>query len=358
MRLRSYQEIMAANNPEQIFSMNPATLKEEFDAYCEQYSPDQKFHEIRNFVVTQQIKLLFKRAKERLSLEKEDSDNTSDVITLYSANGECIRFDYDYHINQRVCDTYSNDSQILMVIDSKYESKGLFSNYLEKIQDFVAHWKGKIPNWNDFQYSIPNIIKSFRTADKTHYVLLIQKPCRMYPLREVLNYFDGRMNVKHVISIIKRLYNYACWIDVAGMNHNAICIDNIYFSPGNEVLPGSDYSVNDVRIAGLFGGWFFTTYKDEKVIAFPREIRDIVPDSVEKRGYSSFEVDMLSIKKVARELLGDVTGRNLFGVHSLLCEWFNKTTCEKNAYEEYAEFERICQEVFGKARFVDIDVSI
>ena len=357
MRLRSYQEIMAANNPEQIFSMNPSTLQEEFKAYCEEYSPDQKFHEIRNFVVTQQLKLLYKKAKDRLSVESE-SDTDGDVVTLYSSSGECIRFEYDTHISQRVCDTYSNDSQILMVVDSKFENMGLFSNYLEKVQSFKDHWEGKLPNWKDFQYSIPEVVKSFKTTDKSKYVVLVQKPCRIYPLRDVLNYFDGRMNVKHVISILKRLYSYACWIDVAGMTHNAICIDNIYFSPGNEVLPGNSYSVDDIRIAGLYGGWFFTTYKDEKVIAFPREIRDVVPDYVEERGYSSFEVDMLAIKKVARELLGDVTGRNLYGVHSLLCDWFNRTTCEKNAYEEYAEFERICQEVFGQARFVDIDVSI
>ena len=123
-------------------------------------------------------------------------------------------------------------------------------------------------------------------------------------------------------------------------------------------MPGEEYTVNDIRIVGLYGGWFFSTYKDESVLAFPREIRDVVPEYVESKGYSSFEVDMLAIKKVARELLGDVTGRNLYGVHSLLCEWFNKETCEKNAYEEYAKFERICKKVYGQARFVDIDVSI
>ncbi len=358
MRLRGYQEIMGANRPEEIFTMNPATLQKEYEAYCEQYKPNQQFHEIRNFVASQQIKFLFKKAKEILGSKREDTDDYGSTISLCSANGESIVFEYDDHMNQRVCDTYINDQEILMTVDSKYEVKGLFSNFVEKVEEFISTWENKLPNWKDFQYSIPQVVKSFRTSDKSKYVLLIKKPCKIYPLREVLNFFSGRMNVKHVISIIKRLYSYACWLDIAGMTHNGICIDNIYFSPGSEVAPGEKYSVKDIRIVGLYGGWFFTTSKNEKITALPMDVRDIVPEFVEKTGYSSFEVDMLSIKKVARELLGDVTGKNLYGVHSKLCDWFNRTTCQKNAYEEYSEFERICEEVFGKARFVDIDVSI
>ena len=358
MRLRGYQEIMAANRPEEIFSMNPNTLQEEYDSYCEQYKPNQTFHEIRNFVATQQLKFLFKKAKEVFDTDKVDGEKSSSMIVLYSAKGDSIRFEYDDHINQRVCDTYINDTEILMVVDSKMEENGFFSNYLEKVRDFIAYWENQMPNWKDFQYSVPKVVKSFRTSDKTKYVLLIEKPCRIYPLREVLNFFDGRMEVKQAMSIVKRLYSYACWIDVAGMSHNAICIDNIYFSPGSVVLPGESYSVNDIRIVGLYGGWFFTTNKDERITSLPREVRDIVPEYVENSKYSSFEVDMLAIKKVARELLGDVTGKNLYGVDSRLCDWFNRSTCEKNAYVEYSEFERICVEIFGKPRFVDIGVSI
>ena len=356
MKLRDYQEIMSATKPEQVFSMIPSTLQEEFEAYTKMYNPNERFHEIRNFVVMQQLKLLFKKAKEIMQDYTLDEIEDGSTITLYSTSGDVLSFDYDNHINQRICDTYSNDSQILMVMDASWEEKGFFSNYLEKVNSFETYWRGRMDNWNNFQYSVPNVIKSFKTKDKTHYVLLIQKPCRIYPLRKVLDFFDGRMNVRHVVSIVKRLYLYACLIDIAGMTHNAICIDNIYFAPGNEVFPGKKWSVDDIRIVGLYGGWFFTTEKSEKVSAFPREIRDIIPDSVERTAYSSFEVDMLAIKKVAKELLGDVTGRNLFATHSLLCEWFNRTTCEKNAYEEFAEFERICESVFGKAKFVDIEL--
>lgn len=358
MVLKSYQEIMKANLPQEIFSMNPDTIQDEFDAYCEQYRSNEKYHEIRNFVTTQQLKYLFKKAKEILSGKGYESLHEDSSIVLYASDSECIRFDYDCHLSQRICDTYINDQEILMVISSKMEESGFFSNYLDKVKDFIRFWKDENVNWNEFQYSVPNIVKTFRTMDKTKYVIVLKKPCRIYPLREVLNFFGGRMNARHVISIIKRLYNYVCRLDVAGMTHNAICLDNIYFAPGNEVMPGEKYSINDIRIVGLYGGWFFTTSKDEKLTALPMEVRDIIPEFVKKSGYSSFEVDMLSIKKVARELLGDVTGKNLYGVHSKLCNWFNKTTCEKNAYEEYSEFERICEEVFGKARFVDMDVSI
>ena len=58
---------MAANLPQEIFTMNPDTLQDEFDEYAKQYQANEKYHEIRNFVATQQLKFLFKKAKELLS---------------------------------------------------------------------------------------------------------------------------------------------------------------------------------------------------------------------------------------------------------------------------------------------------
>ena len=359
VRLRGYEEIMAATVPEQIFSMNSSTIDEEFKEYCEQYRPDEKFHEVRNFVVIQQLKLLHKKAMAILSKEKNDFDSDDSSILLYDSSGKQIHFHYDTHINQRICNTYSNEEQILMIVDSKYEDNfGCFSNFIDKIQKYFEFWSRRPADWQDYQYAVPNIIRYFRTKDKSKYVLILQKPCRIYHLRDVLDYFDGRMNPRIVISILKRLYLHACYIDIAGMTHNAICVDNIYFSPGNEILPGKKYTVEDIRIVGLFGGWFFTTDRDEIAKFFPKEISDCIPQFVGKTKHSSFEVDMLSIKKVARELLGDVTGRNLFDVPSKLCEWFNKTTCEVNVLKEFEAFEKICQEVYGTPRFINIDVSI
>ena len=98
--------------------------------------------------------------------------------------------------------------------------------------------------------------------------------------------------------------------------------------------------------------------KNEKITALPMDVRDIVPEFVEKTGYSSFEVDELSIKMIARELLGDSTGEKIEGVPESFVHWVNNCDIHKNAYEEFCAWESARRLSFGKHRFVEMDVSI
>lgn len=368
MLLCSQQAILSATKPQQIYSMDPNTIDAEYEAYCEKYKKGQKYRELTNFVVLQQINYLYKLAQSVLANKSSNYDlsGLSGQIVLKRPNGGDFAFRYTYHVTQGVCEIYSNNEFILFEIDEQCESKyGFYTNYISKVSELRCFWEAKDErDYNDFQYFIPNITKYFHDKENGKYVIIIKKPhledrpCRVYSLREVLNYFDGRLSINYVVSIVKRLYSIACHIDIANMCHNGIVLDNIYFSPGRFILPGEKYTVEDMRIVGLYGGWFFTTYKDERVQGMPSVLSGIIPKYVIETKYSSFEVDMLAIKKVARELLGDITGENLYGVHSLLADWFNRTTCEKNAYEEYARFEYICEEVFGKPKFLEMDISI
>ncbi len=362
MREFGYQEIMSATRPEQIFSMSPSNLQTEYEELCSQFRPDVKFHEIQNFVATQQLTRLYNLAKRAIANDEGELelDEGNSTITLYPKDEPPISFNYDQFIDQGICKTAISDSQVLMMVDARLEDqKGFYSNYLEKVQALKLQLKGEMPDWRTFRHSIPKVVKSFRTQDDSMCVLILQKPYKIYPLRQVLEYFGGRVEVKHVISIVKRLYYTACFIEIAGMSHNGICIDNIYFAPGREVEDiTKECGIEDLRIVGLYGGWFFTTRTGEMVKGFPRGIRDIIPPNVMRTHISSYEVDMLSIKKVARELLGDITGQNLFGVHSKLCEWFNRTTCEGSALAEYERFEKLCEEIYGEPKFYGMNISL
>ena len=68
--------------------------------------------------------------------------------------------------------------------------------------------------------------------------------------------------------------------------------------------------------------------------------------------------DLLSIKRLARELLGDVTGKNLECIPKAFAEWVTKSSTEKNAYEELCGWEEVRNRSFGKPSFVEMDVSI
>ena len=63
--------------------------------------------------------------------------------------------------------------------------------------------------------------------------------------------------------------------------------------------------------------------------------------------------DELSIKKVAKELLGSQPNIPL-----PMKEWINKNKISKDPKTEYHDWEEVRRKSFGGRRFVDMDVSI
>lgn len=351
MRLRTEKEILAATKPIDIFSMNPKTLEDEYKEYKKSFKP-QEYRELANFIVMQQVNLLYKKAKKQLAhIHPTFADTTDGTFSLLDNHGREYGFEYNYSSDFRLGRMYVSDEKVAYVLNPGREA--LYHNYIEKVSAFIDKWQNKMGNWNDFKHFVPNIARKFK-ANTGEFVIELNLPCRIYPLREILDFFGGQMNPRHVASIMKRLYDYVCRIDIAEMTHNGIMVDNIFFAPGRFVDKGETYDVGDIRIVGLYGGWFFSTWKDEKISVVPREIWNILPETTKNSRYSSFEVDMLAIKEVAKELLGE----SLNDLPVPMKEWLERQSCEKNAYEEFAAWEKVNRESFGKARFVDIDVSI
>ncbi|MBE5821620.1 MAG: hypothetical protein E7311_03405 [Clostridiales bacterium] len=348
---RNANEIMSAKKPSDIFSMNPDTIEQEKDDYIEQFKP-KAYNTIQNFLIQQQVTLLYRQALNEFKKGGKISLDTSSIV-LTDISGNTIEFCYNYTSNMKIGTMYVTDKNVLFVINSKYEK--YYKNYISKTKHFPKLDKKMS---SIVQYMLPKVSKHFET-NTGDFVIILDKPCTtIYPLRELLNYFDGKIKSEYVASILTRLYYFVSYLDLIGITHNAITVDNLFFSPGKTVEEGSSFTVEDMRIVGVFGGWFFSTSSHEKICGLPKEIHEILPHEVKLHGYSSFKVDELSIKKVARELLGDSTGNNLENVPEAFSKWINNNSVALNSYEEFKKWEKVIIQSYGKHRFVDMDVSI
>ena len=344
MLLKSEDVVMKAMHPSQVFSMNLDTLEEEREAYLTKFKP-AAYSTIKNFILTQRITLLYREAIEIL----KNNNSSSYYICFEDTQGQ-KRYEGKYHYSYDIKfgTMYVTDKNIVFYVLGKYEK--YYENFLEKTRKFPKLDKD---NWEKVMYMLPNVKDSFTstTGDK---IIIVEKPCEIYPLKEILNYFGGRLNPEYVASIITRLNHFICYIDICYLHHNGITLDNLFFAPGRVVKKGEPYTVNDMRIVGVYGGWFFTTWNEEKISGMPRDIYEYLPDNVKRTGYSSFEIDVLSIKKLALELLGG----DLTDVPEAFVNWINCTECAANAYEEYKHWEDVIIRSFGKKRFVQMDISI
>ena len=353
MGVKSEQIIMSATSPREIFSLKLDTLDQEFEEYREAYKP-QAYSNIQNFLIMQKVTMLYRKAKELLEqVEYEASYLDDGVLEFYDSFGEYYKFRYIYRVNLKVSEMFITENKIIFVTPKK--NKAYHQNYMEKAKRF-QHLDPDI--WKILEPMLPRIIGSEKTREGD-FVIILKKPCeKVYSLREILNYFGGKLRPEYVASILNRLYSLLTYFEIVGINYNAFTIDMLLFAPGRITEEGKFYTIEDMRFVGAYGGWFFATWSDEKIRGIPREIYKLLSAEEKEHGYSSFRANALAIKQVARELLGDVSGSDLGNTPVAMREWLNSMSCERNAYEEFAAWEHVLKASFGKRRFVGMDVSI
>lgn len=350
MKLKTEEVIMKATHPSEIFTMNLDEIKQEYQQYVEQFKPEA-YSTIRNFVVTQKVTLLYRKALSQLRVMSNNSLNEFN-IDITDENGNTTSYEFHYSSDIKLGKMYVTEQNIIYLIDEKYNK--YYENYIAKASN-IPKLNKRV--WTRTEYSFPKISNNFKTIDGK-YAIILSKPCKIYSLREILDYFGGALKHEHVAAIINRLYYFVCYMDIIGMQHNGITIDNLFFAPGKVVEKGEEFTVDDMRIVGVYGGWFFSTKSDEELMGMPKEVYELLPERLKRQKNSSFEVDELAIKRVAKELLGDASGKNLGDTPEPIKDWVNNHNVERNAYEEYCAWEEVVIQSYGERRFVDMDISI
>lgn len=342
MKRKSEQDIMTAVQPEDIFSMIPELLEQEKEEYIQRFKPTE-YRTIQNFMVTRKVMLLYEKAMIQINegwTEKE--------VCLKSVAGKEYRIHYSTISSFKLGKMYVTNKYIIYVVESKYEK--YYRNYIDKTKHYLKPDK---TIWNFVEYMLPKVKENFQITDG-EFAIFVEKPTEeMYSLREILEYFDGKLKPEYVASILTRLYYFTCYMSLTESTHNAITLDNLFFKPGREIEEGASFTIDDMRIVGVYGGWFFTTYFSEKIKGVPREVYEVMPDDIKKRGYSSFEVDELSIKRLAKDLLG-----NQENVPKPFLEWIQSTKIANDPYSEFRNWEDVIIASFGARRFVDMNINL
>ncbi len=341
MKRKSEHEIMAAQRPEDIFTMDPNIIEQEKEEYVSRFKPVE-YRAIQNFSITRKVLLLYEEAIVKLNDGWDEHE-----LCICSKDGKEYNIHYNNRSGFKLGEVYTTSKYVIYVVEGEY--KKYYENYVQKTQNYSKPDKHI---WELVQYMVPNVKMHFETSDG-RFCIFVEKPCDIYSLREIVDYFGGSLKPEYVASILTRLYYFACYMSLVETTHNGITLDNLFFAPGRRLEDGENYTVHDMRIVGIYGGWFFSTYFDEKICGVPREVYEVMPDECKETRYSSFEVDELSIKRVARDMLN---GRD--DVPKALSEWLNSNHISKDSYIEFRLWEKVRLDAFGKRRFVNMDVSI
>lgn len=193
---------------------------------------------------------------------------------------------------------------------------------------------------------LPQILEHFST-EGTH-VLVVRKTPDQVLLSDVCKYMGGTINpIEHVGWILNALYNIACYLEWGGETHNAISPNTVFISPLRHSVM-------------LLGGWWYSAHVGTHLEAVPNSTLDCMPGYVLHNKEADVRVDLESIKKLGRELLGG-GGKLVWEDKTLpqcIVDWLSapSTGCAKSDYKQWKH--EVLTDAFGPPRFVKLNLGV
>ena len=316
-----------------IFPQNKEEAKKLYREMAKKWHPDINKTPNANEVFAKLTELYDKA----MNLDENGVYLKSDTILFKSIQGKTHKISFNSENAFELGKIYTADSVIVYVLEKKH--KTFFDNALNQIK--------KLKYFNDemkkeFEKYMPTIIDSFETKDS--FVLILKKTKDLYLLKDVLNYFDGKLPHRHVAWIMGSLYNIVCFFNYNNISHNSISIDNYLISP--------------LFHSGLIaGGWWYTVNQDEKMIGVKKETFMIMPNKSKNSKTASIKTDLESIRLIGRQLLGNPSGNIVDSDVPLpFLQWL-KGTSSNNPYEEYSLWQKVLDKSYGKREFIELKID-
>jgi len=327
-------KILAALVPEEIFS-GPDAVEQEYKKFAKRFHPDLKTDE-SNSEVFKNLNILHVRAKEKIKIGKWEVPGQLDLV---SSEGKKFRIHYIKDFVNGIATGYIGKTIVAYVFDHQYadladatvKTVTNFTFPSDKIKTGMVHY-------------LPVLKKHFKTIDgKT--VLIYSKNENQLRLKDVLDYCGGKLDPKHVAWIMSRLCNFACWLEKCnrmGITHNDLSMENIFISP-------------ELHTITVIGGWQHSVPSGTRMSRVQTgRTMAVMPLSVKNSKMSDIKTDLVLIRLLGLELLGDSTGMTLINDAAIpipFKSWLREIPIG-DAVKDYKRYESILELSFGPRKFV------
>ena len=323
------------DSPELLFTADADIAKTEYRRLVSKWHPDQNPMVDEN--VMSHINVLYNLAVLRIAT---DTWNIPGQITFKTVNGKSFRFKYRATSTFELGDIYVGEN--LIAYSLYKDNEDLYNNAKNIINGFkFADDKMK----TEMKKLLPEIHSELVTDDRL--VMLIKKTPDQLLLSDVLDYYKGEIEPKHVAWMISRLYNIACYLKYSNIVHSGITIESCLVSP-------------EFHSVSLVGGWWYATKTGNKLHALSGIAVEFTPEDVLDTGCADHKIDLEMLHATSRQLLGDINGSKLLmnkNIPSVLINWL-RSLSKGDAYQEYSQWQnKIVIDSFGARRFLELKLT-
>src|SRR5262249_17943265 len=140
------------------------------------------------------------------------------------------------------------------------------------------------------------------------------------------------------------LLNLACYLDYAGLTHNAIGLDSVFVAP-------------EAHRVALLGGWWYAAGRDERLRALPAHAAALAPPDMLSARRADIRLDLALIRGLRRTLLGDEMRLARGGIAPrAMVDWLRGAASDA-ALRDYELWGSVLEASFGARRFVKLGVT-
>lgn len=329
------EEILKKKEPGDLFPNNEQGCRKVYKQLARKFHPDANTSKKAQEVFEHLTKLY----NQALNYIKKGTWFKSNYIELPAENGKKLEINYLYHQVFEIGEMYVCKTVIVYVLN-----KGC-DKYMDNAVKAINKLRFEDGKMQEIRNFVPQIRAQHKLKDERN-CLVISKGADFYPLRTVLDYYDGKIPDKHVAWIVNRLSNLACFLQYSGLVHNGINVDNVFINPSKHG-------------AAIYGGWWYTVETETKMIGTTTDIFGVMPVPIKNSKMADIQTDLESIKLVGRELLGEKQPRKLAldrTIPKQIIQFLNDGagSC---AYEEFKKYQVLLDSAYGKRTFIQMDIT-
>lgn len=332
----SKEQILKASTPGDIFTNDFNKAKSEYKELVKIYHPDvYKFPDAND--IFQKITLLYNEALKNI---QNNTWTKSNFVKINKTNGRSIEITYltSYPFELGMC--YVCNKHIVYVFDKDKEK---YKDNMISILKSINYRDKEMEK--EFSRYIPKIVDTYQSTEGKH-CIVIEKTIDVYPLKNVYEYYNNKLDGKHVSWIISRLSNIACFLKYNNIVHNGINIENCFISP-------------EYHSILLLGGWWYAVKNQSKMIGTTKEIFDIMPTKYKLEKIANPITDLESVKLIGRKLLGSANCRILMNettIPKTILQFLTKGSSD-DAYKEFSEWDVALDKGYGVRKFTPFPVT-
>lgn len=340
LNLLSSAEILGIKSPEKLFRVSTEIeLKQAYRKFSALWHPDKHITDGQDTTsIFAHIQMLYEKALLRMKSGEWGRDSFLKVTSLDNSQFE-IKFLVKNNFEFGEC--FISRSVVAWEFNKNDQ---VFAERAKKILDGLNFANDKMRG--EIKKYIPELIKIINTSSST--ILVLKKDSQSISLRDVLGYYKGFVDPKHVAWVLSGMYNLACFNQYNKLMQAGFSLDNYFITPSN-------------HLGQLIGGWWFSHKQDEKLIALSSEAVNVAPLKMINKKIADTGLDLELIKLVGRQLLGDPSGiklRKNTRVPRALADWLNDSSSD-DAFVSYEKWQKkVLPESFGVRRFTKMDLTI